>query len=569
MATDTTKIKQMIIRIASEEGVDPALALAVAENESGFNPNAHNKTSKEDSYGIFQINKKAHPDYTGGFNPEQNIRYGVKFLKGQLARANGNPQVALAAYNGGWGGRNSTQAKGYAQRVLGIANKKYDKVSKNAAQIATNYNDAVKAGIITGAASGLNVPNPKSPDYISLLRNAEQDPTGQSKAQLTQREAMALRNMVAPITPIQDVRSNVTVGQDEQGRPITVSQAEYNDMLNQIDMQNMLALNQQRQQTLSGASKAEVQLGGQSAYDTMLGLRDEYNRMVENDPRAQLMQLTPEQARIAASDLRNNYNWGGNPEGLSRVDMYKMLNALDNQNMGYNDAMQLATDRHNRQLANQQQFMTAALTLAGNNKDLANQLMTQAVNGNGKVIEALQKTMEARMKAEADYQKEMQSGYNTLMNTQRQGLNTYYNNLPQTEANAVKNFNDFRQNVYNTQAGIYGTDVGATTKLLLPEVQANAAIPLETAKLQQNQQKIGIQQQNANTAQAVGAGSIISNATFNPTGFNNASQNVPAIRNVLGQPTTETSQNLFGLAPKVNNNPPALMNFLNMLRSDD
>ena len=70
---NTADIKRLIIKIADEEGVDPAIALAIAEQESGFKPEAHRVTKDENSYGLYQINKKSHPDYKGGFDPEANI----------------------------------------------------------------------------------------------------------------------------------------------------------------------------------------------------------------------------------------------------------------------------------------------------------------------------------------------------------------------------------------------------------------------------------------------------------------------------------------------------------------
>lgn len=570
MATDTTKIKQMIIKIASEEGVDPALALAVAENESGFNPKAHNKTTKEDSIGLYQINRMAHPDYKGGTDVEANIRYGVKYLKGQLAKAKGNKAVALAAYNGGWGGRNSSQAKGYAQKVLSIANKKYDKVSKNNELIATNYNEAIKQGQPTGAASGINmnVPDPERPNYTSLFNNTEVDPTGASKAQLTQREVMALRNLAAPIEPIPDIRPRVVIGTNEDGTSKTVSAGEYNQMLNDLDTQRMMQMTANTQAQLPDLARTEVQLGGQNAYDTLRGLYNEYGQMLENDPRAQLARLTPEQAREVMSDIRNDFNWGGNRNKLSRADMYKMMNALENQQMDYNDAMSVAQDKYNRQLAAFQQLQKDALTLAGNNQQLANEIVKQAVSGNGDVITALQKTQQARIEKEADYQKEQLSGYNTLRNTQLQGINTALSQLPQTEQSAINNFNTFKNQRYAGDVAKYGRDVGAVVDLSLPEVKANAELPLETAKLQQNQQKIGIAQQNADTARAVGAGNIISNGMFNPQGFTTASQTVPVIRNILGAPTTETSNTLFGLTPNIKGSTPKMMDFFGLFNND-
>lgn len=157
---NTTEMKNLIIRVASEEGVDPSILLAIAEQESGFNPNARNKSKVEDSVGMFQINTKAHPDYKGGFNPEANARYAAKLFKGLLAATNGDLTQAIAAYNGGMGGRKSKQAQGYSKSVQGKMNK-YATVSQNAERIATNINNipnikiGSRAGETTGAAANL------------------------------------------------------------------------------------------------------------------------------------------------------------------------------------------------------------------------------------------------------------------------------------------------------------------------------------------------------------------------------------------------------------------------------
>ena len=292
---NTADMKRLIIKIASEEGVDPAIALAIAEQESGFNPNARNKSSREDSLGMFQINTKAHPDYKGGYNPEVNTRYAVRMIKNLLQKTNGNIPQAMAAYNGGWGGKNSTQAQNYAKQAFGRIGK-YASVSNNADKIAMDYNDAANPtlkGRVTGMASNLNIPNPDRPNYKDLFAEAVQDPTGLTNAKITPREEMALRNIAAPVQAPADIRPMVRVGTNADGTPQLVTASQYNDMLNQLDTERILQANQQLQESLPAMSKAEIQLGGQNAYDTMKGLRDEYNQALANDPRWDLVRLTP------------------------------------------------------------------------------------------------------------------------------------------------------------------------------------------------------------------------------------------------------------------------------------
>lgn len=102
--TNARDIQSMIVRIAKEEGVDPAIMLSIAQQESGFNPNAVGDGGK--SFGLFQIYSSAHPDYKGGTDPEANTRYATRLFKGLLNQNNGSVNRALWAYNAGQGNVN-------------------------------------------------------------------------------------------------------------------------------------------------------------------------------------------------------------------------------------------------------------------------------------------------------------------------------------------------------------------------------------------------------------------------------------------------------------------------------
>lgn len=115
-------IQQIIIEEANRAGVSPALMLAIANHESKFNPNAVGDKEKGGSYGLFQIHKPSHPDYTGGFDPRANAAYASKMMAGLLKTYNGDVAKALWGYNAGSGnvarGIYPDSTKAYVKNVM-------------------------------------------------------------------------------------------------------------------------------------------------------------------------------------------------------------------------------------------------------------------------------------------------------------------------------------------------------------------------------------------------------------------------------------------------------------------
>lgn len=92
-------ISALIERIAQEEGVDEALVRAVVQVESGGNPNA---VSPKGAMGLMQLMPRTAEamGVRDPFDPEQNLRGGVRLLRGLLDEF-GDVRLALAAYNAG------------------------------------------------------------------------------------------------------------------------------------------------------------------------------------------------------------------------------------------------------------------------------------------------------------------------------------------------------------------------------------------------------------------------------------------------------------------------------------
>lgn len=93
---------QTIIDTANKYGIDPNLALKIAHQESGINPNV--RDSSAGAMGIMQLMSGTARDL--GVNPRdpvQNIDGGVRYLKQLQDQFGNNPAIVAGAYNGGPG----------------------------------------------------------------------------------------------------------------------------------------------------------------------------------------------------------------------------------------------------------------------------------------------------------------------------------------------------------------------------------------------------------------------------------------------------------------------------------
>jgi len=85
---------------ARADTIQPALVRAVIVIESGFNPKA---VSRKGAIGLMQLLPTTARRYgvTNIYDPEQNVRAGVHYLRDLLARYGSDVELALAAYNAG------------------------------------------------------------------------------------------------------------------------------------------------------------------------------------------------------------------------------------------------------------------------------------------------------------------------------------------------------------------------------------------------------------------------------------------------------------------------------------
>ena len=90
----------IILQEASRHEVDPALIKAIIMCESGYNPNAISKKGAKGLMQLMPLTAQA-LGVEDAFNPEQNIRGGVRYFKQLVNRFDGDVKLALAAYNAG------------------------------------------------------------------------------------------------------------------------------------------------------------------------------------------------------------------------------------------------------------------------------------------------------------------------------------------------------------------------------------------------------------------------------------------------------------------------------------
>lgn len=102
VSRNPAEFDQIINSCSTEFGVDKSLVKAVIHAESGYNPNA---VSSKGAAGLMQLMPGTAHDLkvADSFNPSDNIRGGVRYLRFLLDTFKGNVSLALAAYNAGLG----------------------------------------------------------------------------------------------------------------------------------------------------------------------------------------------------------------------------------------------------------------------------------------------------------------------------------------------------------------------------------------------------------------------------------------------------------------------------------
>jgi soluble lytic murein transglycosylase-like protein len=124
MAPARQQIARMLVSLAPEYGVQPKFALAIALTESNLDPQA---LSPKSAMGVMQLIPETAERFnvTQPYDPEQNIRGGLAYLRWLLAYFEGDIMLAAAGYNAGEGAVNRhggvppyRETRAYVERIL-------------------------------------------------------------------------------------------------------------------------------------------------------------------------------------------------------------------------------------------------------------------------------------------------------------------------------------------------------------------------------------------------------------------------------------------------------------------
>jgi soluble lytic murein transglycosylase-like protein len=96
------RVVELITTLAPRFSIEPRLALAIATTESNFDVNA---TSPKNAMGVMQLIPETASRFNvkNSFDPVENIKGGLAYLRWLLAYYRGNVALAVAGYNAGEG----------------------------------------------------------------------------------------------------------------------------------------------------------------------------------------------------------------------------------------------------------------------------------------------------------------------------------------------------------------------------------------------------------------------------------------------------------------------------------
>ena len=143
-AVSKVTVKELIVKHSMEMGIDPALALSIAQKESNF---CHESRSKYGAVGVFQLMPRTAKKL--GYNPykiNENIKGGIAYYK-MMYKMFGSIELALAAYNAGPGNvkkYNGIPPFKETKRFVSVIMNNYNNLKANPDPVIAQYKNSMK-----------------------------------------------------------------------------------------------------------------------------------------------------------------------------------------------------------------------------------------------------------------------------------------------------------------------------------------------------------------------------------------------------------------------------------------
>jgi hypothetical protein len=173
VGVSSTGVRELVRQVSIEHGLDPKLVDAVVRVESGYDTGA---VSRRGAMGLMQLMPETaiRLGVADPFDPEQNVRGGVREFARLVDVYRGNLQYALAAYNAGEGAVARyrgippyKETRNYVSRILTI-------YTGRPFRVAGSYR-AVRVRMTTDPSTGrtliTNQPVEKTTSGVSLQRS--------------------------------------------------------------------------------------------------------------------------------------------------------------------------------------------------------------------------------------------------------------------------------------------------------------------------------------------------------------------------------------------------------------
>lgn len=466
-------IQRLVIQYANKYGIDPSIMLALIEDESGFNPNAKNNNPRENSIGLGQINLKAHPDYKGGTDPNANLDYATRLMANLLQRTGGDVEAAVAAYKGGFGGRNTDEARQLARRALGRRNK-YMSVANNAAQVPQNLATSTAAPSTIGVSSinpaALAAANTFGGTGITANQLQQMAETGRQRDQqlynqLQQSNAQMLNHLNEPITV---VNPDGTTSQTSLRALYDARNAQVANQFNQAYDRTF--------ETIDPNSVANQQFNNQ-----MMGtVTDAYNRYNQAVTAATPTGYTVDPSRIGSLNRLDYYNAVTAAAGLNAPIPSALQNYLSGQQLAYEAQVAQANGiPFDRYIAMKNAQAMAAQKEAADLAALANTMTTSRATSQGslaKMLEQQQKFATDQMTLNQQDLQFQQALANQVGEQNAKALTQMMINNGTYETNKMNFLRGIETANINARANVLGTGINAGSRDYATNVGAQTDI---------------------------------------------------------------------------------------------